>query len=272
MALGMRNSLLQLFFYLAFIFLLFLILIAFLHFSKQLALETNRSSVTQIFWFVYDNNPDSFFWNQVGILLLYLIPFIAFFRFKILFKKTGSSELFFLEIFLFSLLFEVFRCGNFLVDYFNWPVDLNLFFIRIVYFGRFFGLFALFFSSLYTLQMDYQKYNIVIGIIALVSFALSLTVSLETVIPLTNGLFKLSDERGLFILMNALKIFTIMNFIIAAFKRDVFLLLLAVSFLLTGRELLIFAPAMVFLILGGSLLLGGTILINIKIRDIYYWI
>ncbi|MBN1798671.1 MAG: hypothetical protein JW822_08835 [Spirochaetales bacterium] len=268
----MRNSFLQAFFYAAVSFSVFFVVIIVLLFSQQPLFEMSKNAQAHLFWFVYEYNAPASFWDELGIVIMYLISFIAFFRFKVLFKKTGSSELFFLGLFIFSLLFEVFRCGSFLVQHFAWPETLNIFFIRTVYFGRFFGLFAVFFSSLYALQLDYQKYNILIGIIALVSFALAISVSFKNNILLSNGLFKLGDEQGLFILLSALKLFTILTFVVAAFRRDLAMLIPAVCFLLIGRELLLFAPGLFFLILGSLLLVGGIILTNIKIKAVYYWI
>ncbi len=272
MALGMRNSFLQAFFYVAMGFSLFFIVIVFLLFTRQPLFEMSKNAQAHLFWFIYEHNAPVSLWDELSIVIIYLISFITFFRFKLLFKKTGSSELFFLNIFIFSLLFEVFKCGSFFVAYFNWPDAINIFFIRTVYFGRFLGLFAIFFSSLYAFQLDYQKYNILIGIIALVSFALAISVSFETDTLLSNGLFRLGDEQGLFIMMSALKLFSIITFVVAALKRDVVMLIPAVSFLLIGRELLLFAPGLIFLVLGSVLLLSGIILANIKIKALYYWV
>jgi hypothetical protein len=272
MALGMRNSFLQAFFYVAVCFSLFFFLVLFLLCTGSPVFEMGRNSETQLFWFLYDPQAPVSIWDELGIGLIYLISFIAFFRFKLLFKKTGSSELFFLELFIFSLLFEVFKCGTFVVEYFQWPEALNIFFVRTVYFGRFFGLLAIFFSSLYAVQLDYQKYNILIGIITLVAFALAISISLETNNLLSNGLFKLGDEQGLFIMMTALKFFSIITFVVAALKRDVALLISAVCFLLIGRELLLFSPGIIFIVVGGVFLISGVILTNLKIKALFYWI
>jgi hypothetical protein len=272
MALGMRNSFLQGFFYAALFLSVFFFVVALLLFSSNPSLEISKNAEKHVFWFKYRAAPPDSTWDVTGVALLYLIGFTAFIRFKMLFKKTGSAELFFLALFIFSLLFEVFKFGGFFVHYLNWPDALIIFFVKAVYFGRIFGLLAIFFSSLYTLHMDYQKYNIIIGVMALVSFALAIYIPFDTQSPLSNGLFKLGDEQGVFILLSAIKLFCIINFVVAVFKREIFMLLPAVLFLLAGRELLLFAPGPVTLIIGGILLLAGIILVDIKMKALYYWV
>jgi hypothetical protein len=272
MALGLRNSFLQAFFYAAICFSLLFLAVILLLGTRNPTFEMGGNGEAQLFWFYYAPSAEASIWDEAGIVLIYLISFIAFFRLKLLFQKTGSSELFFLEFFIFSLLFEAFKCGSFVVDYLQWPPVLKIFFVRTVYFGRFFGLLAIFFSSLYAMQLDYQKYNILIGIIALVAFALSISISFDMDNLLSNGLFKLGDEQGLFIMMTALKLFSILTFVVAAFKRDLALLISASCFLLIGRELLLFTPGPVFIIMGGLFLISGIVLANYKIKALYYWI
>ncbi len=269
---GMRNSFLQGFFYAALFLSVFFFVVVLLLFSSNPFLEMSKNAEKHVFWFVYGNQTPNPLWDETGVALLYLIGFTAFLRFKILFKKTGSAELFFLVLFIFSLLFEVFKFGSFFVHYLNWPDALSIFFVKSVYFGRIFGLLAIFFSSLYTLSMDYQKYNIIIGVMALVSFALAIYIPFDTQSPLSNGLYKLEDEQGVFILLSAIKLLCIINFVVVVFKRGIFMLLPAILFLLAGRELLLFAPGPVTIITGSVLMLTGIILVDIKMKALYYWV
>ncbi len=272
MALGMRNSFLQVFFYAALFLSVFFITVILLLFSMDPVLEMSKNAQKHVFWFIYNNPAGNSLWNELSIVLFYLIGFVAFLRFKVLFRKTGSSELFFASIFIFSLLFEVFRFGDFFVRFLGWPQTVSLFFAKSVYFGRILGLLALFFSSLYILQMNYQKYNILVGIIALVSFALTMYVSFDTQTVLTDGLFKLGDEQGLFILLTSLKLLTIVNFVVAGLRRDAMMLLPAVVLFIVGRELMLFTPGPITLTLGCISLIAGIVLFDTKIKAMYYWV
>jgi len=235
-------------------------------------IEDNRLFESYLFWFIYSKNIDSFVWSQLGIVILLILGFCLYIRFKMLFRKTGSAEIFFFEIFLFTFLFEAFRQVILLLYTYNLPVEFSIFFMRIIYFGRFSGLLAFLVSSLFALDIKYQKYEILIGIISLTSLGFAISIPIESQAILYSGLFKLGDEQGIFIICLTLKAFIVLNFLIASLKRRYLMIALASFFIILGREFLIFSSSIPLLILGTCIFMAGIFIFHSRIKMLYYWV
>jgi hypothetical protein len=195
---------------------------------------------------------------SIGLLLVAGFFFATLFR--VFFKKIGQPEIFFFALFFFSLFLETLRLSTICFELLKLPPFFLIVLSRIVYAGRVFGLMSLFFASLYALDFQYQKFEIVVAVMLLFAFFLSFSVPFDSQLLLTDGLFKLSDEQGMFIIYFSLTVFLVLDCIIAMIRGRTILILIGVVLLLAGREFLFFSLSPLLLVVGSGCLIGGFLL------------
>lgn len=276
MLVGFRNNILIGGLILSFFCLFFLLCGVYNLFTSGFSFNDVKMIKTNIWWFTYqDTGPQGaiYIWGIISIISLLLIIFISGWFLRNLFKKTASPELFFYIIFLFSFSFESFRLINIFINYYEIPVHFGMLNSRLIYFGRLFGLVSLLCSSLYALDIKYQKFGTLLGGAAFLSLIVAYTLPLDSSVFLTNFLYRPGDEQGLFLLNISFMVFIVMNFIIAAIKKErrYFLIMLAVILVLAGRELLFFAIHPGSIIPGLLLVVFGTGFFSRQIDKIYFW-
>jgi hypothetical protein len=212
------------------------------------------------FWFSYDISPVGEIVNAAGIVLLFALGLGALNCYRILFKRMAQAEIFFFALFLFSLVPETLRLAVLALQLLEAPPVLGLILSRVVYGSRVFGLFALFFGSLYALDLQYQKFEVAVAVMLGFSLFLTFVIPFDSQLLLTNGLYKVSDEQGLFIIYYSLMLLLCVNYIIAMIRGRGFLMPLGMLLLLVGREVLVFTLSPVTLGLGAAVCLTGIIL------------
>jgi hypothetical protein len=259
MALSSRNSLLTLFFFIGLSLLsLFCANVVFF-----VAADANGGRIdfleSQQFWFTYVITPYGSASSIIGMASAAAAGFIAFIFFRILFRNTGQGELFFFSLFLFSLLFETLRLAVFNGELLGVSSLPGVIISRIVFGGRMFGLLALLFSSLYSLDFLYQKFEIIVAAMTLLAFLLGLSLPFEPRLLLTDGLFRLSDEQGLFILCVSLVILIVVTNVITVFRGRTPSIPAGIVAMILAREMMLFALSPVALIGGGVLFIGGFV-------------
>ena len=228
-------------------------------------------------WFVYTSAADeqSLYWCLGGILALNLCILILGPVVNRAHQRTGSAELFFFAISLYSLCFESFRATVGLTVVLNTPSYVGIAFSRAVYFGRLCSLLTLLLSSLYSMNMDYSRFGMLLGISVLVSLSLSLSVPVDSTAFLSNLLYKLGEERALWFVTLVLSLLAVLNLCGAALaKKSTHLLYAAVALLVhqTGREMLFFSINLYTSVVGVALLCLGTILFYKQLEAHYLWI
>ena len=247
----------------------------YLLFAGNFSLADFSALQSNVWWFTYENlaEDSAYLWALVSIITIFVLILCAGFVLRILFRKTAAPELFFFIIFLFTFAFEGLRVLNILFYFYKVPLYLEVFNSRFVYFGRIFGVFMLFCASLYAVEMKYQKFNIVIGVFALAALLLAYLLPLDPSILLTNFLYRLGDESSFFFINFAIALFSILNFLVAAVKRQGRFLpiMFAVLSVLGGRELLFYTLNPWMLAAGLALVCGGIIVFSKQIDKIYLW-
>jgi hypothetical protein len=259
MAFSSRNSLLTLFFIigisLTVIFCINIVVLPLLY-SRGYSIDFFEDHP---FWFTYNVSSTGFVPSVIGMALLAAIGFAFLNIFRVYFKKTGQAEIFFVSLFFFSLLPETLRLGVMNIQLLDLPKLIGIILSRVVIGSRIFGLLCLFFGSLYALDFQYQKFEIVVSAVTLVSFLLTFSIPLDSQLMLTNGLFKMSDEQGLFILYSCLVLFIVATYLITIVRGRSFFIFAGVCFLLIAREILFFALSPWALICGSAVFIIGGI-------------
>jgi hypothetical protein len=222
-------------------------------------------TLTQYWWFIYGSvpfSPEANKWSLgVGFLVL-VFSLFGCYQLKNIYKRISSPEILFYIFFIFSFSLETFRIWSafLLLKNFHYSYSLGVVFSRVVYLGRFFGLLSLLMSSLYSFDINYHKYNLILLIIFLIAFTLAFVAPFDSSIVLSNFLFKLGDEIGIALISMSLALFALVTFLVAGFKKnnnDYILIAIATLIILIGRELLLFSLTPLVIILGVFAFIAG---------------
>jgi len=213
-------------------------------------------------------------WYLAGLFLLILICVISCTVLKRLWERTASAEIFFFLFFLYSISFEAIWLWSAIAIVKEAPVFLGIMLSKIILFGRFFGLISLLFSSLYAIEMSYQKFPILMLTPILISLALAYTLPVDSSVLMRNFLYKMGDAKSHWIVTIVLEIVTILNYLIAAYrrgKRAFVWIAVGVFLILLGREFLIFTleplPTAISIILA----IAGIWIFSKQINRVYLW-
>ncbi|MBN1411943.1 MAG: hypothetical protein JW969_13930 [Spirochaetales bacterium] len=277
MLISVRNNLLLVFIIISLLFFIGLCaMVYYIGFISEMNAKEMGFTQSNFFWFAYnmDIKADDFQFisNIAGIFILISLSIICGFLSRNLFKKTISPEIFFFSAFLLSFSFESFRLLNVLFKYINAPIYYSMVTSRIVYFGRILGLLSLLFTSLYAADIKYQRYETLLGLSAIIALTLSYSIPIDSTVFLTNFLYKLGDESGIFFIFLIVYIIIIINFVGATLNKDS-KFLAAIPYLLlviSGRELINFLISPVPVVLSGLLILIGTLGFYRQIDKIYF--
>ena len=213
-------------------------------------------------------------WYFGGLFLLILICVISCVVLKRLYERTASAEIFFFLFFLYSISFEAIWLWSAIAIVKATPVFLGVMLSKIILFGRFFGLISLLFSSLYAIEMSYQKFPILMLSPVLISLALTYTLPIDSSVLMSNFLYKLGDAKSHWIVTLVLEIVTILNFLIAAYRREkrpFVWIALGVFLVLLGRELLIFMLGPLPIAISIVLAITGIWIFSKQIYRVYLW-
>lgn len=190
------------------------------------------------------------------------------------FRKTVSYEIFFFIIFLLSISTDGVRVGQLLFAVWKIPPYFGMVLTRLNYLGNFMGLFALFASSLYAMNIQYQKLGTILGLAVFVAFVLSASLPVDSSELYRSLLYKVGFEKGLLIVVIGFELFTLLDYLHAAIVRgssEYFLIPVAVFMVIAGRELLFFLGSPATTAVGGALLIGGTVLYGKRLHALYLW-
>ncbi|MBN1697164.1 MAG: hypothetical protein JW881_06600 [Spirochaetales bacterium] len=244
--------------------------------SGEYHIDDTTFNTYQYWWFMYEGvhqNNYHYVFVIIGLSLLLVFSFSMSIIFRSLFKRIASAEVFFFSLFICSLSIESLRLLS-LFFHLVWNFNLTgLITSRIVYFGRFFGLLCFFFSSLYSIEVKYQKYGNLLGGAVILSIIIAYIVPFDTSEFLSTFLYKLGDESGVCMIYSGLSIIIVINFIVATIIRQKRFLGIVVASLLilAGYTALLFISGPLPLVLEFLALLGGTILFYVQMGKIYFW-
>jgi hypothetical protein len=215
-----------------------------------------------------------YIWYLAGLFALLLICLVSSFVLTRIYRRTASAEIFFFLFFLYSISFEAIWLWNAIAIVKSAPIFLGITLSKVVHFGRFFGLISLLFSSLYAIEISYQKFPILMLSPILVALALTYVLPIDSSVLMTSFLYKLGDEKSHWIVTLALEVVTVLNYLIAAYRREknqFVWIATGVFLILLGRELLSFMLGPLTIVLSLVLAVAGIWLFSKKIYRLYLW-
>jgi hypothetical protein len=219
-------------------------------------------------------NSALFFWHIGGLTGLFLVCILTTIVLKRIFRRTASAEIFFFVFFLYSLSFEAIWTWNAVLTIRGSPVFIGVLLTKITHFGRLFGLMSLVISSLNALEISRQKFSILLAGSFLISLVLIDILPMDSSVLLSNFHYRPGDERGLWIITLALEAVAIVNYLVAAYRRErreLALIALGILLILVGRELLLFWSGPLHISIGLALTSVGIWFFTKQINRIYLW-
>lgn len=276
MLVSMYKRLLTIFFIVSLVLLLGGIFLTILCLKQNVSFEEIGINQQQYWWFFYSQNNHQLhdeLWPLMGILLFSGLSLGVSLYLRMIYRKTASLEVFFFTLFLFFVSFENFRILVFYLNLLKNPVVINLIISRVLYFGRFGCLLSLLFSSLFAVELKFHKIGVIVWIITGLSFLLAYIVPLDGTVYLAQMVYRLNDEKGVFILVMLIYVFILLNWIVAYIMKNnrYFLVLLSSVLFLLGREFMLFTISPLMLMLSLLAFFLGILQFSRQLDKLYIW-
>ena len=203
-------------------------------------------------------------YSLVGIFLIYYF-----------FEKTQAPEVLFIGIFIISFAFECIRIKVPL----NMVMDIPVIYLttgaRVLFFGRYLGIFSLFAASILSAGLEVQKQQTVIFICATASVILAMGVPIDG-LAWDSSLVLLNDYNATFnMVQTGIYLITVLSFLISAYTRgskEYIIISLAAFLMLAGRNILLSTDIWISFIPGVIMLCLGTLIMCSKFHRIYMWL
>lgn len=219
------------------------------------------------------NSTINIFETMGSTYIIVLFSVIFGFILRFFFKKTISIEIFFFTLFIISLAFESLKVIHIFLQMYDMPLFYGILVTRIVFSIRFFGIFCLLSSGLFSTGIQSQKFEFILGI----SFILA--ISLASSIPINdNFLPTLNYEPGnekIFVASFVLiKIFSVLNFCWAAFKKhsgNYLAIAISIILIIIGRDMIFFLHNPIHSAIGTLIIIPGSIIFANRMHSIYLW-
>jgi hypothetical protein len=212
------------------------------------------------------------FWSMLGAAAYSLIGITLIYYF---FEKTQSPEIFFIGFFVISLAFEFSRITIPLKEVFLFPAMYLVAALRVLLFGRYFGLFSLFTASICAAGLDPQRQQNISVLIVIASLVIALNVPVDSLVWDSAFLLRNSYRSMFFMVEIGILFVTVLTFFVSALTRGFrnYTFIGIGSFLaFAGRNILINSDNLITPIPGFVILAAGTWLICSQLRKVYLWL
>jgi hypothetical protein len=191
------------------------------------------------------------------------------------FEKTQSPEILFIGFFVISLTFEFARLIIPLKAVLPVPAFFSIAASRVLFFGRYFGLFSLFASGVYAAGMDAQKQQSFLLMLILAAMVIAINVPMDIFVWDSTFMAR-SGYRFMFSVVEAVVLaLTIASFLISAFtrgSRSYVLIGIGVFLAFAGRSILINSDTFITVLPGLAILSAGTWCICSRLHLEYLWL
>jgi len=211
-------------------------------------------------------------WTMLGAVAYSFISIILIYHF---FEKTQSPEILFIGFFVISLTFEFARLIIPLKAVFPLPPFFLIAAARVLFFGRYFGLFSLFASGVYAAGLDAQKQQSFLLMLILAAMIIAINVPMDTFV--WDSTFMVwSGYKFMFSVVDATVLaLTIASFLISAFTRgskSYVFIGIGVLLAFAGRSILINSDTLITVVPGLIILSAGTWCICARLHLVYLWL
>ncbi len=191
-----------------------------------------------------------------------------------LFRRVSAAEIYFVMLFLLSLAVELFRIGTPLADAAGLSALVGVQLTRVVLFGRLMGALSLFVAGIYLAGADYPRIGSATFLLAAISFLVVYLVPVDSREIRATFLHVIGGREAIDFLIGFLTVGTIANCLIGwsrGHRERGGAIALAISALVTGKELALNLASPVALALGVGLVASGAVAFVLVNRSSYLW-
>jgi len=212
---------------------------------------------------------------HVSLILSVVFSLVGMIFIHAFFERTSTPEILFIAIFTISFAFEALRLILPLQVIFNFPSFYMLLANRILFFARFFCIFALFAASICAAGLEVQKIRNVILIIIIADLIITMGVPID-VLNRDTALNMINGFNSMFRVIELIVFITTMaSFLIAARNKgskEYNFVAIGIMAALAGRNILLNLDNWLSPILGILLLAFGTWFLCSKLHKIHLWL
>jgi hypothetical protein len=210
-----------------------------------------------------------------GTVIAVLFAFVSQVLLFYFFEKTQAMEIRLLGVFLFSFTFEILRIVTPLKTVLRLPGYIPEITSKLIVFGRFYGMFALFAAGLYVSGLKIRREETIIfpAVIAALLFALRIPVDSfgydTSFYPATGFSYTFGIVNVVIVMLSAL------CFISGAYtrgSREYYFIALGIMAAAIGRRLLLTADTWIVLVSGSAFLFLGLWYTGAQFRRMYLWV
>lgn len=190
------------------------------------------------------------------------------------FRKTTSAEIFFFIVFVVSMSLDSLKSVQLLLMIRDQPVSFGMLVTRVILFGEYLGILALFAAGLFSTGLPYQRLEIVLGLALLLAFALASAVPVDMNVNGRDLVHGVATGNELMIISILFQFFAVLNFVLAGFQKSsgsYFIIALGAGMAMAGRELLFYRLDSISVIAAFVLLIAGSTLFGERTHEVHLW-
>ncbi|HOV63098.1 MAG TPA: hypothetical protein PLG43_04350 [Spirochaetia bacterium] len=209
-----------------------------------------------------------------GIYILTIAAIASGVAFQFYFRKNPSYELFFFMVAVLALSLEGLRSLILLLAVGEQSAYYQMLIVRTVYFSRYVGAFCLFCSGLTVTGAQSQRIEVMLGSSFVLALAFSSVVPVDATAFENVVSYRGSSMTDVMLPTIIFEAFAVVNFLFGGYagaRRECYSFAAAIGCFALGKELLFYAPDLIFTLVGGTTLLFGMILFLKRIHHVYQW-
>jgi len=211
-------------------------------------------------------------WTMLGAAAYSFISIILIYHF---FEKTQSPEILFIGFFVISLTFEFTRLIIPLKAVFPLPPFLSIAASRVLFFGRYFGLFSLFASGVNAAGLDAQKQKSFLLMLILAAMVIAINVPMDTFVWDSTFMVWTGYKFMFSVVEAVVLVITVASFLVSAFtrgSRSYVFIGIGVFLAFAGRSILVNSDTLITVLPGLIILSAGTWCICARLHLVYLWL
>ncbi|MDR3356297.1 MAG: hypothetical protein LBO04_03820 [Spirochaetaceae bacterium] len=210
-----------------------------------------------------------------GIGTAVLFAFVTQILLFYFFEKTQAIEARLFGMFLFSFAFEILRIAIPLKTVLRLSGYIPLITSRLMVFGRFYGLFALFAAGLYVSGLKIRREETIIFPMILAALLFAIRMPIDS-FAYDTSLYPLTGFSSTFGIVNSvIVVLSILCFVSGAYTRgshEYYFIALGILAAAIGRKMLLSADTWITLVSGAVLLFFGVWYSGAQLRRMYLWV
>jgi len=218
--------------------------------------------------------PGDWIWVLAASGLMVTSSVIGTFLLRSYYKQTSSPEIYFFLLFMAAVGSEAFRAGIIFISVSNGSQMFSSLLSRALYFSRLVETLYLFTASMFAVGIQYQRESRLVGIILLGSFTIAYFLPIDSTVLPASFLLPVSNSTGFSGVLLLLDLLILINYTVSfiqaqtQYSRQIILIL---SGVVIGRELVFFMAHPVTIILGLPLFMFCSLWYSRTNHELFLW-